>query len=459
MNLRPKILLLVIGVLLVSFLALSIPLYWYTRSALEAELDKRLVTAVDLAGLGLDTSLVMILLEEPALVQVRAEVEKDLARMLVHQIEGLALYSNAGVPLALASRSASDPSPSLLNTFTNPAPGATRRVSEIYQLPDGRYLKAAGASLTLGGRPSAVLVAWGGVEFMAVVDQLLGSLFWITLVSILVAVSLAVIFSQSLIRPVRQLSDYAQAIRKNIYSPPVDTGRRDELGTLNRSLREMHSEIVENEQRNKQLFSGIAHEIKNPLGGMEIYTGLLNEELDQHPRQRSYLDKISRELHHLKRIVLSYLDYARPVKSKLQRLEVESIVEEVHQLLAPEMNQKQVDYRLSGQGQILGDESKMRVVFINLLKNSLAAVDQRGQIRVRIENRDHFLEVSVQDDGRGIPREQLEEVFQPYYSTQDRGYGLGLAITRNIVAEMNGTIIAESEEGQGTIFRLTFPRE
>lgn len=467
MKLRPRILSLVIGILIVSFLALSIPLYWYTRSALEDELDKRLLSTAEIAAGNLSGDLLLNLTKEPAFSTVRFALEQELASFLVEGIEGLAIYSQRGEELAKWSPKKSDhPQISvLLQTFSGAEDSAVSAVSEIYQLSAGEYVKAAATSIDVGQNPPPILVVWGGAEFMTVIDQIVGSIFWIVLISIVVAVSLAIVFSRSLTRPVMQLSAYARSIQKNIYSDTVDLGRTDEFGDLNRSLAEMHAEIRQNEQSMKQLLSGIAHEIKNPLGGIEIYTGLLEEALSKglpekdSAEPRSYLDKVTKELRHLKQIALEYLDYAKPLKSHLESLAVEAIFEDVHRLLQLEMRQKEVEYSLSGKGIVLGDESKLRRVFLNLLKNSLEAVGEKGAIDVSIESRDRVVSVAVADNGKGIPEADLENIFDPYFTTQDKGYGLGLAIVKNIVDEMNGTIIVDSEAGKGARFTLRLPRK
>ncbi len=467
MKLRPRVLILVIGILVISFLALSIPLYWYTRSALEDELDKHLLSTARIVAGQLSSDLILSLTREPALSTVKLALEQELASFLTAGIEGLVLYSQEGTELAMQGEMRTDyPRLSiLLQNLSSVGKNAGSAVSEIYQYPDGGYFKAAAVPVNTGDNASPILVIWGGADFMNVIDQLLGSLFWIVLVSIVIAVSLAIVFSRSLIRPVMQLSDYTKSIQRNIYSETVDLERLDEFGDLNRALVEMHTEIREHEQSIKQLLSGIAHEIKNPLGGIEIYTGLLEEvfadgapgaDLTEH---RSYLEKVVKELGHLKQVVLEYLDYARPLRSHLEPLAVESIFEDIHRILHPEIKQKNVRYRLSGKGVVLGDESKLRRVFLNLLKNSLEAVNEQGSITVNIHSQDSLISVEVADDGKGISATDLPEIFDPYFTTQDKGYGLGLAIVKSIVDEMNGTILVESEADKGARFTLRLPSE
>jgi len=467
MKLRPRILSLVIGILVVSFLALSIPLYWYIRSALENELDKRLLSTAEITASQLRKDLLVNLAREPALATVRSMLEKDLSTFLVGEIEGIAVYSEGGTELAMWSVNRSD-QPDMgvfLQTFLSLQSPVDREVSELYQLSQGEYFKAAAVLIEDGTDSPLFLVVWGGADFMTVIDQIVGSIFWIVLVSIIVSVSLVIVFSRSLIRPVMELSAYTKAIQKNIHSKPMDLGRKDEFGDLNRALAEMHTEIRQHEESMKQLLSGIAHEIKNPLGGMEIYTGLLDEALSQGPNdgdmaeRRSYLEKVTRELRHLKQIVLEYLDYAKPLKGHLEPLQVEVILEDILLILQPEIKQKDVAYHLSGQGVLLGDESKLRRVFVNLLKNSLEAVRQNGVIRLHIENRAELVSVEVADNGCGIPEADIENIYNPYFTTHEKGYGLGLTIVKNIIDEMNGTILVESIAGQGTKFTLRFPKK
>ncbi|MEE9162354.1 MAG: HAMP domain-containing sensor histidine kinase [Candidatus Neomarinimicrobiota bacterium] len=464
MNLRPRILSLVIGILVVSFLALAVPLYWYTRGALEEGMDRRLVTVAQIAANQLRPDLLVNLGREPALATVRAMLEHDLTEFLIDGIEGVAIYSRSGDELA-SSMSATDQQPDIgtvLQTFVDLDLPAAQAVSELYPLAGGGFLKAAAVPINADPDVPLILIVWGGARYVAAVDQIMGSLFWMVLVSAVVAVGLAVVFSRSLLRPVMALSAYARSIQDNIHTATVDLGRTDELGALNQALLEMHTEIRQQEGSMKQLLSGIAHEIKNPLGGMELYAGLLEEALagehdGQSDSRQAYLKKVTGELRRLKQIVMEYLDYAKPLRNKLEPIRIEQIIEDVLPILQPEISNKQAACRVRGQGLALGDESKLRRVFVHLLKNSLQALEPQGLIDIDIQRQDSGVQVVVSDDGRGIPSDDLERIFDPYFTTHDKGYGLGLAIVKNIIDEMNGTIIVESEAGEGTKVTLRLP--
>ena len=461
MKLRTKILSLTLIIVTVSFLFLSVPVYWYIKSALEDELDKRLLSIAEITANNVNKDLLRTLAREPALSNVRKSLEDNLMLFVSEQIDGLAIHRSDGKQLAMVEMSKSDND--LIFELIKTLIGTENKkgnVSELYKLSSGRYFKAAANPIFMSDDSMVFLVVWGGTDFMSEIDQITGIVFWIILITVGIAMGLAVIFSQSLLSPVKKLSEYTKLIKKNIYTDTITLNRKDEFGDLSQSLSEMHTEIKQNEQTMKQLLSGIAHEIKNPLGGMEIYSGLLQEELAKSngnstsDESLNYLGKITQEIQHLKQVVLEYLDYAKPLKSDLKPIHIESLIEDIYRILLPEMRQKKISYTLSGRGEVLADESKLRRVFLNLLKNSLEAVDEKGTIKVEIKNENSTTIIDVTDNGIGIPEDNMSQIFQPYFTTREKGYGLGLTIAKNIIDELNGTIIVKSQEGKTTTFTI-----
>jgi len=460
MKLRLKILTLVIGILVISLATLAVPIYWYTRTALEQEFDQRLVTVLRLANESVDRELLSALAQEPALPQVRTDIESQLQRYTKDGIQGIAIFASGNHMIAHTGVAFPEMSllPEMFSAETSTTGAPKEFVSEIFEVEKHHYVKYATLPIASQSNIPVVGVIWGEVQFMTSFDQLKGSLFWMTLVAITVAVVLVILFSRNLIGPVERLAAYAKSIQKNLNTAPVTLNRKDELGDLNRALTEMHNELRDNEQQNKQLLSGIAHEIKNPLGGLEIYTGLLQEELGDENHHQEYFRNISRALKNLNQTVTAYLDYARPQKSEFEKLSVASIVEDVAQIIQPELDERQISFYFSGNGFVLGDESKLRRVILNLLKNAIEAIEHDdGEISVQIAEHNHHIEISVTDNGNGIATEEMETIFEPYYTTSEKGYGLGLPIAKNLIEEMNGTIFVQNKVGKGTTFRLTLP--
>ncbi len=467
MKLSPKVIMLVLGVLVVSMSLLSIPLYWYSRVALEDELDDQLKRINRIIATTLDQELISMLDVEPGLVNVRQQLEASLSKMAVAGIEGLTLYKLDGTILAEDKHLKQNVSrlapalPALLSLKNDEDPV----VSEIYKLEQNRYVKAAAIPITTNQGSQVILVVWAGANYMAVINQMAGSLLWIMLASFIIAIAMTLVFSQSLIKPVRALSAYARAIQTNINSEPVELNRSDEFGDLNQSLIDMHRDIQKQEESARQLLAGIAHEIKNPLGGMEIYSGLLSEELSQLPpgeqfeEYKSYLEKITEELHHLKRIVQEYLDYARPLKSVIESLSISEIYADILQILKPELTANNQTIDLEGDAEILADRSKLQRVFLNLIRNGLEASGNGDQTSIKIHDGDRSLEIDFVDTGTGIPESEWMQIFEPYFSTRDRGFGLGLSIVQSIVGELGGTIVVQKSDAEGTVFRMSLPRK
>ena len=467
MKLSPKVIMLVLGVLVVSMSLLSIPLYWYSRVALEEELGDQLKRINRIMATTLDQELVSMLDVEPGLVSVRQQLETSLSQLAVPGIEGLTLYKQDGTILAQdrhLKQNIAELSPALpmLLSLRNDAQPV---VSEIYKLDKNKYVKASAIPIRTNQGSQVILVVWVGANYMAVINQMAGSLLWIMLASFIIAIAMTLVFSRSLIKPVRALSGYARAIQTNINSEAVELHRSDEFGDLNQSLIDMHRDIQKQEESARQLLAGIAHEIKNPLGGMEIYSGLLSEELSQLPpdekfeEYKSYLEKITEELHHLKRIVQEYLDYARPLKSAIETLSIGEVYSDITKILQPELSAQNQSIQLEGDANIQADKSKLHRVFLNLIRNGLEASGENGQIIIQIHESSVSLEIDFIDTGTGIPEEDKERIFEPYFSTRDRGFGLGLSIVESIVGELGGTIVVQKSDVEGTVFRMNLPRK
>jgi len=459
-KLKTKILLLTIGVLVVAMGGLSLPLYWYTRSALEEELEHHLQTVLKIGVREVDTSLLAPLSGEPGLSSLRSQLRNELEGYVTGSVKGIALLGPDGRELVSAGdRPASGGMYSGLITADSLS-GSSSGVefSEIYSPEDGRYYKTAGMAIHGQHGILGYLVLHSSVPFMGLMDQLAGSILWIGIIAVAAAIGLTLAFSRSLLIPVSRLASYTRAIQENLNTAPVILDRKDEFADLSKALRDMHLELRENEERNRQLLSGIAHEIKNPLGGMEIYAGLLEEELDEDEEPAEYLEKITNELGNLRQIVTAYLDYSRPPRAEISRVSVTEVVEDIRRLLEPELRQMGAEFNYTGEAVVMADRTRLRRILLNLLRNSLEAVPENsGQIKVASETVEEMVLIEVADNGRGISKEEQENIFEPYYTTRDKGYGLGLAIVQRMVEEMNGTIFVTSEAGTGTTFEIHLP--
>jgi two-component system nitrogen regulation sensor histidine kinase GlnL len=218
--------------------------------------------------------------------------------------------------------------------------------------------------------------------------------------------------------------------------------------------------------------AGLAHEIKNPLGGIKGAAQLLRREAASHPPLAEYAELITREADRVNRLLEQLLDLSRPVELQLEALNVHELLDQVLRLeqQARPRGRVTITRRFDPSlPPVRGDRNRLTQVFLNLVKNALEALDAGGELTVstRLETDFHIREagkkperliwVEFRDTGPGIRPEDLPRIFEPFYTTKNHGSGLGLAISERIVREHGGLIRVESQPGQGASFRVALP--
>jgi two-component system, NtrC family, sensor kinase len=213
------------------------------------------------------------------------------------------------------------------------------------------------------------------------------------------------------------------------------------------------------------LAAGVAHEVNTPLTGVSSYTQMLLGMIPETDPKHALLQKMQRQTDRASNIVGNLLNFSRTGNSEeFTQIEINKLLNDTLQLLEPQLRRSNVeivkDYTTKPHA-IHGSAGKLQQVFTNLILNARDAMANGGTITLctRAENGSELI-VEVTDTGEGIPAENLTKVFDPFFTTKEvgTGTGLGLAVTYGIVQEHHGTIEAISREGEGTTFRLVFPR-
>ena len=214
-----------------------------------------------------------------------------------------------------------------------------------------------------------------------------------------------------------------------------------------------------------QLVSGVAHELNNPLAGVMGYSQLLlmNNGLDS--KTQSYLNKISKESDRAKNIVNNLLTFARKHKPEKKYLDINTILDQTIELRAYDLKvsniqvQKNLDLELP---KTMADFNQLQQVFLNIMNNAQQAIQEskgKGEIRIRTEKAGEMIRIILEDNGPGIPEENLNKIFEPFFTTKEvgRGTGLGLSISYGIIQQHGGKIYARSILGQGATFVIELP--
>jgi len=252
--------------------------------------------------------------------------------------------------------------------------------------------------------------------------------------------------------------------------------------------KEIRMRQVENLASLTTLAAGVAHEIKNPLGSISIHIQLLqkafakNEELYylSHPEDRPdenftggekgpvayftvfnrYIAVINEEIERLNHIVVDFLFAVRPMTLNLREGNLNAFVREVADFTAYELEAAHVAtvLELDETLPLLEfDGQVMKQALLNLIQNAAAAMKEGGTLTIRTERKDNEAVLSVSDTGTGISDKDMAKIFEPYFTTKERGSGLGLTLVFKIVREHRGDITVASNEGEGTCFTITLP--
>jgi two-component system, sporulation sensor kinase E len=241
------------------------------------------------------------------------------------------------------------------------------------------------------------------------------------------------------------------------------------------------------------LAASVAHEIGNPLNALHIHLQLMGRELkklrnataelptgpmarfkknrlenvssknelnDISQKLESYLDVARGEITRLDYIITQYLQAIRPSTPQLKATQLNEVIQETLNLLRPELENRGliVNVKLSRRlAPVPIDQAQMKQVLVNLIKNAMQAMTKGGTLTVESGEGPDALWFSVSDTGGGIPQEQINHIFEPFYTTKKKGSGLGLMIVQRIVRDHSGKIELESRVGEGTMFRICLP--
>jgi two-component system, NtrC family, sensor kinase len=245
----------------------------------------------------------------------------------------------------------------------------------------------------------------------------------------------------------------------------------DEIGDLAREFNAMAHAIEEREHkliRSERLATvgrmaaHITHEVRNPLASVGLYLELLSDEIaEDKPEARRLVTSLSNEVDRLSEITETYLRFVRLPKPKLEREDLGALASSVMEFSRGELSLAQIKLEMAitpDLPEAMIDESQIRQALLNLVRNAKEAMPEGGRIRVEVGALDaSWLRLCVADSGPGISAENLGKIFDPFFSTKDKGTGLGLALVQQIVSEHGGRIEVDLPPGGGTMFSLVLP--
>ena len=310
-------------------------------------------------------------------------------------------------------------------------------------------------------RPSSPL------QFLA--ENFLATLLQAMLVGVLLSVVMALLIARSVSLPLRRLVVAARQIARGNYDQRVPPGGPTEVRELGHSFNEMTTRVKASQQQQKDFLAGVSHELKTPLTSIQGYSQAIMDDMGSDPEStKGFAQIINDEAERMRRLVVGLLDLARleAGQSALNRepTDVGTLLNLVAEKLSLRAESKQValSSEITTLPTVIVDPDRLAQVVSNLMDNAIKHTPAGGKVTLQAEQRDGKVSVAVTDSGKGIPAADLPHVFERFYMVDKSrkagtGYGLGLAITREIIEAHGGTIQVQSVEGLGSKFTVTLP--
>jgi signal transduction histidine kinase len=209
-----------------------------------------------------------------------------------------------------------------------------------------------------------------------------------------------------------------------------------------------------------EMVAGVSHEIRNPLGIIRSSADLLKKKMMTHDPQNTIPDIIIEEGTRLNSIINDFLNFARPRQPLLAECRIEDILEKNIKFLSSDAEKK--GYQIDRQYEpdvplILADNDMLYQAFLNILINAMQSMPEGGNIMVEVWANDHVVKVQFQDEGEGIPEDVVEKIWDPFFTTKEKGTGLGLGIVRNIIVAHKGEIRIENRSNKGVNVTVDLP--
>ena len=363
-----------------------------------------------------------------------------------------------------------------LNWLPPLGPGSLAMVKQTER--DGKPMISGIANVGIGGLRAGAEIR-KSVAYFAL-RNLLVNLILLALGLLVVAAVVSLIWATQMTRSLGQLTHAAQAIGQGNFDVQVAVPSRDEVGQLagsfnqmaselhgrERALKEAQAQLIQSEKMAAfgQLGAGIAHEVKNPLAGIQGMIQLTSRSLSADNPLHETFAILEKETKRCRAIIDSLLKFARQENLAPEPIALEDVVADTKAILHHELSLHRIALETAipqNLPLIHGSANQIQQVLMNLILNAEQAMEPRGHgtVEVRAAQRDdRFIELFVKDDGPGIPQAVQARIFEPFFTTRapGKGTGIGLAVTFGIMRAHGGAIHVESEEGRGTTFILRF---
>lgn len=307
------------------------------------------------------------------------------------------------------------------------------------------------------------------------------------ILALLLGSAATVLLAQRMTRPIQALTEGVAAVGKGDFSRRIEVTTQDELGQLSSAFNAMSDQLArvrDLEERLRRadrlaalgtMAAGIAHDIRNPLTSIQIFCQLVSSRPDDPSVREKFGRIVPRELQRVQAVIEDMMELARPSTLQLEPLDLNEVLTELLELFEEQLTAQKIQASRDLTPDLppfMGDRKRLHRCLGNFLSNAIQAMPQGGELKMRTSRLEAALlpdparsgerlapaiQVRVSDNGVGIPADRLSRIFDPFYTTKEKGLGMGMAIAHRIIEDHKGSVDVESAVGVGTTFTIHFP--
>jgi|GEM_PF-822252 len=451
--------------ILILFVILSAYFYFTTKSSLDDELGKRLnVISVISAAKVKPVQLISLQLAQGQTFDLIDEAFKKIINQ--HDIQRIYVLSPKG-EILLDTRS-----PQATGLFFERYPlhkteiqytlaGLTSS-STLFKGVDGDFYKTSFSPIISDdGKTQAVVGIDANASFFKNLRNLERRLVGLGVFFIIMILLISFLLSQKIVTPIEHLAMAAKSIGDGQLEKHIAMTSKNEIGFLGFVMDEMRKKILERDARLQVMLRGIAHEIRNPLGGIELFAGLLKDEVKEEASKEK-VNKVIKETRTLQKLVDEFLDFAKTPMIQKSKIDLNVFLKDIVFYWKDKMEDSDIALHVQETdiAYIYADEERLKRCFHNLIENAKHAIDEMPQnkkINVLVKQSQHHILFCIQDFGSGIKAEHMRQLFQPFFTTKKFGNGLGLAMVQKVIYAHGGDVEIETDPEHGTKILIMLP--
>lgn len=303
------------------------------------------------------------------------------------------------------------------------------------------------------------------------------NMFMLAALATVVGCAVALFFSISIVKPMRRLAEATTHIARGDWETKLPIDTMDEVGQLTDAFNKMSESLIKQKEELEETYKElarrermaeignfsmmIAHELKNPLGIIKGSVDIISKDGVKTKVRNTMIEYIQDEVKRLNRLVEDFLSFARPNPAHKSLVDINQVITKMVNLAPlPELKEKDISLKVELSEEIVEvniDEHQIYQVLLNLFNNAIQSIPEKGEISFKTESSNSGIRITITDTGIGIPAEEKEKVFEPFFTKKEKGTGLGLAVVKKIIDAHLGAIHIADHKCGGTAFSIWLP--